>query len=297
MKNPVEIFTENEITYRKSLNTSKISHIKAGGIADYAAFPDTESKLVATVRGLTESSCRYKIIGRCSNVFFSDEGFCGTIISTSRLKETLFCEDYVVCGAGASVQNVMTEAKKRNLAIPAELCGIPGSIGGMVFGNAGAFGKCMADVFLWGKFYDAESDRIRILSNSQMKFEYRSSALVGSSLCLLEAALKCSPMNPLEFSERIAYYSGMRSATQPAGASLGSFFKRCCGIIPARLIDEAGLKGYSVGGAEVSRKHAGFIINSGNATAKDINDLADYIVKKINEAYGVSLVREAEYVK
>ena len=296
MKIPEEIFSDNAISYDINYDTARLSHIKAGGVADYIAFPETEDQLVNIIREFTENSISYKIIGNCSNVFFSDDGFRGVIISVKQLKKVCFMDNFLLSSPGMSIQRLMLECKRKNFAIPAQLCGIPGSIGGMVRGNAGAFGKSISDIFLWAKVYCPKKDKILIYSKNDMNFSYRSSVLDNEQLCLLEVALSITKEFSQVFSDKINHFSQIRSKSQPNEASLGSFFKRSDDVIPALLIDELGLKGYSVGGASISEKHAGFIINRGGACSKDINLLASYVEKRVKEAYGITLIREAEYV-
>ncbi|MBQ1261038.1 MAG: UDP-N-acetylmuramate dehydrogenase, partial [Clostridia bacterium] len=176
-----------------------------------------------------------------------------------------------------------------------ELFSIPGSLGGMLYSNAGAYGKEISNLFIEGEFYDTQSGKVIEICRSDMDFSYRSSAMKKRALIALSALLRLEKSSPEAINKRIDYYKGLRLASQPCGEySLGSVFKRPQGYYAAELIDKAGLKGYRIGGAQVSIKHAGFIVNSNGASAEDFIKLKDYVKNKVFERYGVLLEEEIE---
>ena len=240
---------------------------------------------------------KYKIIGKATNVFFSDKGFGGLIISTSNMKKATFSENGYIAEAGVSLPLLIRSAARDGIRISPELSGIPGSIGGAVRNNAGAYGKEISDVFEWGEFYSVENDAVLTLTKSELDFSYRASRLVNAQLVLLSAKITAERASVGDALSEISGFTLMRRQKQPSEASLGSFFKRSSDVAASQLIDACGLKGFSVGGASISEKHAGFIINNGNATSNDINELADFAENKVYRKFGIRLTREAEFIE
>lgn len=295
--NVTEYFDKHQLKYVNNFSTALLSSIKAGGCARYIVYPDSAEKIISAVEICELFSLKYKVIGGCTNTFFSDAGFDGVIISTKYFKNIEFLESSIVVEAGTSLSKMLNASCERGVDISAQLFGIPGSVGGAVRNNAGAFGASISDTFSYGRFYDTDSKKIFKLDSNDMMFSYRNSVLQNNSLIMLKGVFKCIARESAEIKSLFNVSVQKRRASQPRESSLGSFFKRCGDVIPSRLIDEARLKGMRVGGAEVSRKHAGFIINSNKATASDINELAKQIEKIVFERYGVSLIREAEFVE
>lgn len=176
------------------------------------------------------------------------------------------------------------------------LLGIPGTIGGAVRMNAGAYGKEMKEIVIETTCID-EDGNIQILKNEQMDFSYRHSRFKEKQDIIISAKLELERRNSEDIKEKMDTYKKARLEKQPVDMpSAGSTFKRGTNFISAKLIDEAGLKGYSIGGAQVSKKHAGFIVNTGNATAQDILDLIDYVIKVVYEKFGKILELEVEVI-
>lgn len=285
------------IKYKENLDTSKISSIRAGGKIKTAIFPSNNKDLIRAVEVCKALSKKYKIIGGCTNTFFADNGFFGTVIFTKNLNQISINNGSVIAGCGSSLSSILRLSASEGYEIAGELFGIPGTFGGAVRNNAGAFGKELCEFFIDGSFFDPINEKIITLTGEKLSFAYRYSDLQTNCLIFLSGKLKVYSSKKEKCFEEFKRYAKRRSTEQPSLPSLGSFFKRSGNIIPAKLIDDAGLKGYTVGGASVSQKHAGFIVNSANATAKDIVTLAKYIERTVKEKYGITLQREAEFVE
>ncbi len=285
------------ITYKENLDSSKISSIKAGGQIKTAVYPNNRNELIAAIQACKNFSIQYIIIGGCTNTCFSDRGFDGAVIFTSKLKSIKIEDGEIVCEAGCTISEILRFAAHKDLEISSELFGIPGTLGGAVRNNAGAYGKEIADVFVCGEFLDTSDLKVIVLDKESLGFSYRYSYLQNSTTVLLKCKLKTFPSNKEKCFSDFKKITQRRRLQQPNDPSLGSFFKRSDGVIPAKLIDDAGLKGYSVGGASVSDKHAGFIINTDKCTVNQIEILAEYIEKTVMEKYGIRLIREAEIIK
>lgn len=175
--------------------------------------------------------------------------------------------------------------------------GIPGTIGGAIYMNAGAYGAEMQNIVVSTKYLDLNTYEIKTIANNEHNFEYRKSIFQNLNTVILETTLKLQKGNKEEIKAKMQEYAEKRKATQPLDKpSAGSTFKRGTDFITAKLIDESGLKGYSIGGAQVSEKHAGFIINKGNATAKDIINLINYVKEKVYEKFGKTIEEEVRII-
>ena len=294
--NFTELLDLHKISYKENVSTSKISSIRAGGVAKIIIYPDNFEKMIYAVKACQAYFDKFKIIGGCTNTFFRDFGYCGGIICTKRLFDVKIDGLYVTASAGAPLSSILRFARDNEIELASELFGIPGTLGGAVRNNAGAFGKEISNVFTDGIFLNTDDCSLTSISSENLRFAYRQSLLQSENLILLSGRLKGKFLPRDEINEGFKKSVVKRRESQPSEASLGSFFKRTPGVIPAKLIDEAGLRGVSIGGAEVSQKHAGFIVNNGSATSSDIDNLASKIENVIFEKNGIRLAREAEYV-
>ena len=285
------------ICYIRDFETKRMSSIRVGGNADYVVYPKTSSELMESVEIASQMGVRYKIIGGCTNCFFSSDGFCGVIISTARMAELNISSDgNIFAEAGAKLSKTIAIAADRGLELPAELFGIPGSIGGAVRNNAGAFGKEIKDIFLEGDFYCTKTNEVKTLTAHDLMFSYRDSLLHRRDIILLRAKLSAISCDSRLQKIKMRYYVEKRRREQPTEPSLGSFFKRHGDISAAWYIDNAGLKGVSLNDAQISKKHAGFLINNGSATSDEVIRLANMVSQAVYEKYQVRLITEAEYI-
>ena len=294
--NLASLFAKDGIKCAENVDTAKISSIKAGGIAKIALYPSNRSELIKAIGLCNSYGINYKIIGGCTNTYFCDTGFGGAVIFTSGLSRFQIEYGEAAADCGCSLSGMLKSAASDGYGISGALFGIPGSVGGALRNNAGAYGCEISEVFIRGEFLNTENLEIVDFENKDLHFSYRYSDLQKSKMIFLSGRFKiyreCREQCYAEFSE----YARNRRETQPLLPSLGSFFKRFGNVIPAKLIDDSGLKGFSVGGAAISGMHAGFIVNRGCATATDIDAVALHTQQVIKEKYGITLVREAELV-
>ena len=286
----------NDVEYKKDALLSKISPIRIGAEADLIAYPDSEIKLIELVQLLEKTKTPYKILGRMSNMLPPDEKYEGVIVRTDRICGLQISGNVLDVYAGASMPSVALHLRDVGLSGFEGLSGIPGSIGGAIVGNAGAFGREISHLLLSVKAYDIGSDAIVYLSNDECRFCYRDSVFKTNRLIILSARFLLTKSDSTIIDAEMRRCREIRQRTQPTDKpSLGSAFKRPApDISAARLIDECGLKGYVIGGARVSTKHAGFIINDGRATADDYIELLKYIQKCVFEKYKIQLKPEVE---
>lgn len=292
MKELESILGSENVKYNEPM--SKHTTFKVGGIADIFITVDSKEKLLKTLEMLKNE--KITIVGNGSNLLVTDEGIRGIVLKYTA--NTCEINDTIV-----KVDSGMTNARFANALLNKELtgyefaAGIPGTIGGAIVMNAGAYGREMKDVVLETEFLDFETNEIRIFKNEELNFEYRKSIFENKKGIILSATFKFEHGNKNEIDEKMKEYAQKRRDTQPLDMpSAGSTFKRGNGFITAKLIDEAGLKGYSIGGAEVSTKHAGFIVNKGKATAKDIIDLIKYVQKEIYQKFGEKIEPEIKII-
>lgn len=291
-----EYFSNIDARCEKNLDTKKLSSLKAGGIAALVIYPNDIKSFINAIRICNKNGLRYTVIGNCTNSAFADGIFDGVVISVSKIKKVTAFEGKIKVECGASLPYLIKHFSRLGEGLPPELAGIPGSVGGAVRNNAGAYGKSISDVFIQGIFYSPTEDKLVTLTKDEMAFGYRSSVLTEKKLYLVEAFLSTFSCDSEKHTSEIADFAAKRQLSQPHEPSLGSFFKRYDGISAGRLIDMAGLKGFSIGGAAVSDKHAGFIVNKGNATVSDILSVANVCERTVFEKFGIVLTREAEII-
>lgn len=281
----------------------KHSTFRIGGNAKVAYFPKSKEEFIALLAGLTKEGERFFVIGNGSNILFDDRGFDGAVIFTKNMTETSYeyKNDGVViyAEAGKRLTELSLEAGKKHALSGLEFAyGIPASIGGAVYMNAGAYGGQMADVVLSVDAYDIEKNEIVTIDNASANFSYRHSIFEeNKKLTVLSVKLGLLQGNAEEISVKMDTNMQARRDKQPLEfPSAGSTFKRPEGYFAAKLIDDAGLKGYTVGGAMISKKHAGFVINAGGATCADVRALMGDVSRIVKEKFGVELSPEVIYL-
>lgn len=287
----------NEVEYRIDQELSSYSSIKIGGRAVLIILPDTLDKLVSLLDYFRNEGKAFKIVGRMTNVLPPDGVFDTPLITTRRLFGFSVDERGIVsANAGESLVRILRHTAEKNLGGCEALAGIPGTLGGLAAMNAGAFGSEISEFFIEACVYHIKNGKNFTLSRDDMSFSYRKSLLRDGNIILLSLKLKLIEKDRNAVLSDIEKYREMRLLSQPTEPSLGSVFMRSDGVIPARLIDESGLRGKRIGGAEVSEKHAGFIVNRGGATASDFKSLALYIKREVYLRSGATLIREVEYL-
>ena len=277
----------------------KHTSFKIGGTADQFVKVTNEEELKEAIKYAKDKKLKITIIGNGSNLLVLDKGIRGLVIKIDIQKlEIEKKEEYAEITVGSGYKTMALGIKLMNEELSGfeELSGIPGTIGGAIFMNAGAYGKEIKDINISTKCMDYDGN-IFELSNKEQEFEYRSSVFSKKDYIILETKLKLEYGKKEEIKKKIDEYLSSRKEKQPIEyPSAGSTFKRQEGVITAKLIDECGLKGYQIGGAKVSEKHAGFVINYDNATAKDVINLIKYIKEKVNEKYGIKIKEEIRIV-
>ena len=279
---------------------SKHTSFKTGGLADYFCTVSTEEELNEAIRFSEEKNIPVYVIGNGSNILVTDKGFRGIIIKIE-MNKTEFYENgediFVIAGAGIKLMALAQILKEKKITGFEELAGIPGTIGGANYMNAGAYGKEMKNIIVESKVFNKKTKKTEILKNEEQNFSYRSSIFKNQNYIILETKLKLKKGKKEQIEQKMKEIQLARKEKQPLEyPSAGSTFKRGDGYITAKLIDECGLKGYKIGGAQISEKHAGFIINKENATSKDIIDLIKKKKKKVFEEYGINIIEEIEII-
>ena len=249
--------------------------------------PRTEEEFAAAVAALEGEE--FDVAGRGTNILFPDGEYDAAVLTTRAMTGAEFRGEVAVAFAGERLSSLAKKAAERGLSGFERLAAIPGSVGGAAAMNAGAFGTEFADVALWVDVL-ADGKRVR-LGPEECGFGYRRSAL-GKDAVVLAAAFSLVRSDRAAVEREAARYAALRAASQPNGKSLGSTFKRADGKSAGWYIERAGLKGARVGGAEISRKHAGFIVNVGGGTAADYLALADRAQREVFEDCGVRLELE-----
>ena len=296
----IDFLKLNDVEYKENLKLGEISTVGIGGTSDFVAYPDSKERLILLLSFLKNNKIRYIVVGRMTNVLFPDEKYSGVVIRTDRISSYTIQENVLNVDCGMTMPYLANALCKAGLSGFEGLSGIPGSIGGAIVGNAGAFGSEIADMLIDVDCFDFASGEVVCIPKSELIFSYRTSAFKQNmSLAILSARFKLCRRNPELIKADMNKFQQIRKSTQPIGQlSLGSTFKRCKSDMPAaRLIDECGLKGVTLGGAQVSAKHAGFIVNTGVATAKDYLSLISYIKKCVQDKFGIILEPEIEVIE
>ena len=278
------------------LPLSSKSSFKIGGKADIAVFPKNAGELEFIIGNIC---LPYIVVGNGSNILFEDEGYRGCVIFTEKMNGVSVDGNRITAGAGASFTALAVTAKNASLTGLEFAYGIPGSCGGAVVMNAGAYGGQVSDAIESCTVFDAEKREILTLKKDEMELSYRHSILSeNKNLICASATFVLNEGIKEEIDAFMRDIMQRRISKQPLEyPSAGSVFKRPApDLFVGKMIEDSGLKGYTVGGAQVSEKHAGFIINVGDATAKDVLDLVEYIKKVIRENYGVELECEIRRV-
>lgn len=270
------------------------TYYKIGGPAAVYTAPDGPLELAAAVEVCKENNIPYFILGRGSNILVSDRGFNGCVIDmTENFRDIAAEGNLIAAGAGSLLSAVAKEAAENSLTGFEELAGIPGTVGGALVMNAGCYGKEISSLVLSADIL-SEGKIIRIGRND-IEFGYRHSGLEGSIVTGAVFALEKG--DPEEISSKTAEYSALRRSKQPLNyPSCGSVFKRPAEGFAGKFIEDAGLKGKTIGGAMVSGLHAGFIINTGTATAQDVLSLIKHIKTTVKEKFGTELQEEVIYL-
>jgi len=286
-----------QIEWRKNEPMSRHTTFRIGGSAVLYAVCKSVDALCMLVSECRTREIPWLILGNGSNVLFADEGFDGVVISTTGLDRVTIEENTIMVEAGANLTAVSKVARDASLTGMEFAHGIPGSCGGAVFMNAGAYDGEMKNIVVESTYLDTAEGTLHTISTEEHAFGYRESIYRSHpDWIIVSARLALSRGNKNEITAKMDDFMSRRISKQPLEyPSAGSVFKRYPGRYTAQMIDEAGLKGASVGGAQVSEKHAGFIINTGSATCADVTELIRQIKEKIYEQFGICI--ECELIR
>ncbi|WP_057888860.1 UDP-N-acetylmuramate dehydrogenase [Companilactobacillus mindensis] len=294
VKFPVEKLPNIEFKLNEPL--SKYTFTKTGGPADVLAFPKTREELVEIVDTARVNKVPITIIGNASNLIIKDGGIRGIVIILPNFHKIEVSETKVTAEAGATIINTTIAAQKAGLTGLEFAAGIPGSVGGAVFMNAGAYGGEIKDVFESAEVLLPDG-HITTLTHEDMKFGYRHSTVQDDGGIVISATFALKRGNKATIQEEMDRLNELRRSKQPLEyPSCGSVFKRPKGHFTGPLIIKAGLQGHMVGGAQVSMKHAGFIVNIKHATATDYLNLIHLIQKTVKEKFDVELHTEVRII-
>ena len=272
-----------------------MSTFKIGGIAPYVISPDSTKQVSELLTYISDNSIPYKVVGNCSNILFPDGVVDYILIKTDKLCDLQIENNEITCGAGLILAKVSSVALKSDLSGMECLFGIPGTVGGAVKMNAGAYGAEMSQIVTETEYVTSDGS-IKTAIGTNHDFGYRHSCFSDSDF-ITKTKLKLSQGIYSEIKAKMDECTSKRVSSQPLDMpSAGSVFKRPEGHFAGKLIEDAGLKGASVGGAMVSPKHAGFIINTGDATASDVLTLVDIIKEKVLSQFNVELECEIRFV-
>lgn len=289
---------ENSISVIENEPLSKHTSFKIGGPARYFASVDSVDKLSILIKFLNSSKISYFILGNGSNILMPDNGYNGVVVKLSGEFENLdVSENTIEIGAAATLKKLTLAAKENSFTGLEFAYGIPGSVGGAVYMNAGAYGGEIKDVLSEVSAMDKEGN-VKIFSLEESELSYRSSLFQKNNMVILSAKFSLEKGDLKEITDKMNTLLEKRKSKQPLEyPSAGSTFKRPEGYFAAALIEECGLKGESVGGAEVSVKHSGFIINKKGATAKDVLSLIRRVKDVVYEKKGVVLEPEIKIIE
>lgn len=268
---------------------------RIGGPADFFVIPETIEQLAQTVRICREQKVPFYILGNGSNLLVGDKGYRGVIIQVYKNLNAVHTDGQVISAqAGAMLSVIAKQALAHGLAGFEFASGIPGTLGGAVVMNAGAYGGEMKDIIRKVTVLTPEG-KIQTIPGDQMEFGYRTSIVEKKSLIVLLAVIELENGNSEEIRSRMEELKRKRTSRQPLELpSAGSTFKRPQGYFAGKLIMDAGLQGFTVGGAQVSEKHCGFVVNRGGASAADVRELMRQVTEKVQERFGVTLEPEVK---
>ncbi len=290
-----DIIDEDQLLLDEPLSSHATFEI--GGPADLFIMPKNTIELVEVVKLCKELGYPYFILGSGSDLLIDDKGYRGAIICTTELMAAMFTqENELVAQAGCTLKDMCDLACFMGLGGLEFACGIPGSLGGACFMNAGAYEGQMSDVLKEVQVLTPEGEVV-VLPAEELNLGYRQSRIKDEGLLVLEATLTLAYADPSEIRAKMDDLTARREEKQPLELpSAGSTFKRPEGYFAGKLIQDAGLQGHQVGGAQVSTKHAGFVVNVDHATAQDVLDLIAHVQSEVKAQFGVEMHPEVRFL-
>jgi len=284
---------------KKNVSLKNYTSFKIGGRARYFYLADNKNDLVKAIEAALEKKAPFFILGKGSNVLVSDKGYCGLVIKVEA-KKCKIEGPKIIAEAGLDLQKLVVKAKNKNLKGLEWAAGIPGSLGGAIYGNAGAFGRSMKDVVKEVEVLEIKNKRAKIktLTNKECGFGYRRSVFKkNKKLIILSAVLQLKKGRKEEIEKKIENYLKRRRERHPLNfPSAGSIFKNPKGISAGELIEKCGLKGKRIGNVKFSEKHANFIVNLGKGKAEEVKKIIALAKEKAKKDFGIKLEEEIQYL-
>ncbi|AOR24663.1 UDP-N-acetylmuramate dehydrogenase [Clostridium taeniosporum] len=285
-----------DVQMHENAKMSEYTNFRVGGPVNILLTPNTKEQIIETIKICKENNIPFYILGNGSNVLVKDSGISGVVIKLSEFNNIVRNGNIIKAESGALLKDVSDEALKASLTGFEFACGIPGSVGGAVFMNAGAYDGEISFIIKEAEVMD-EKGNVITLSKDKLELGYRTSIIMKKNYVVISATFSLKYGEKDKIEGRVSELTHRRENKQPLEfPSAGSTFKRPEGYFAGKLIQDAGLKGFTLGGAAVSDKHSGFIINKGNATAKDILDLIEHVQKEVKKQFGVDLYPEVRII-
>jgi UDP-N-acetylmuramate dehydrogenase len=278
--------------FKRNVSLKKYNTFRVGGKAEYFFCANSEKDLMEALKEASKKRLSLFILGQGSNVLIPDKGLKGLVIKINN-QSFESRGNRVSAGAGLFLPRLITKLSELNLSGMEWAVGIPGTVGGAVYGNAGAFGKSMKDAVREVKALDIKKNKIMVLTNKDCRFSCRDSVFKKKNLIIVSVEFKFKKGNKDLIKNKINKYFLYKKETQPLNyPSAGSVFKNPKGKFAGKLIEDCGLKGKTVGGAKISEKHANFIVNFKNAKAEDIKKLISFVKKSVKNKFKTNLEEE-----
>lgn len=290
----LQAFPKSDIKLNEPL--SQYTYTKTGGPADVLVFPKEKAEAIALVSWIHEVGWALTILGNASNLIVKDGGIRGVVLILTDMNHIEVTQDTIKAEGGATIIEVSKKALAESLTGLEFACGIPGSVGGAIYMNAGAYEGEVCNRVVSVEVM-TRSGEVKVLSNDELEFAYRHSVLQETGDIVLEVLFQLEKGDQATIKKRMDELTFLRTSKQPLEyPSCGSVFKRPTGYFTGKLVQEAGLQGFTLGGAQVSMKHAGFIVNINKATATDYINLIHHIQEVILEKNGVTLETEVRII-
>lgn len=287
---------EEDYLVKTEVPFSALTSFRTGGPAAYCLYPKNEAAFAEALKFLAAQEIPYLLLGHGTNVLAPDEGYRSVVLLTGELRQMEITGRHLTLGAGVLMNSAATFAKEHALAGLEFAYGIPGSVGGALAMNAGAYEHEIAELPMTVTACDRQGNLLT-LSGEECRFGYRESIFQEQKLVALSCTLTLCPDEKADIGARMDEYLARRKKSQPLEyPSAGSFFRRPVGHFAGKLIQDAGMKGARVGGAQISEKHAGFLINYENATSADVRALGALVQNEVKKQFGVTLCREVKYL-
>lgn len=284
---------------KKNENMSNHTTLSVGGKASILIEPETEEEIVKSVKIIKENDVPLYVVGRGSNLLVSDEGLNGVVLKLSdKFSSVSICDNSIIAKSGTPIAALAKLAMKNSLSGLEFASGIPGTVGGAIAMNAGAYGGEMKDIVEWVKIIK-ENGAIEIMSNEDMQFSYRRSILTNNpNWIVVSVKINLKKGKQIDIFNEMQTRNEKRVSAQPLSqCNCGSTFKRPEGHFAGKLIEDCGLKGFSYNGVEISSKHAGFIVNNGKSTASDMLHVINIAKEAVKNKFGIQLEEEVKILK